>query len=55
MKIGGRTFQKTDMVLAIKLLEESGLDVTQKAIWRDRKKLLEGLGNKELKNWLEGK
>ena len=39
----------------MKICEEAGIDVTRKAIWRDRRRILGDLKDRDLKRWLEQK
>jgi hypothetical protein len=36
----------------MKLCDQAGIDLTRKAIWRDRHRVLSGLGEGPLKAWL---
>ena len=42
-----------DAAKAMRICAMAGIDVTRKAIWRDRKQILGGLGEGELKQWLQ--
>lgn len=52
---GSRTIREKETARAMKLCEEAGIDITSKAIWQNRRKILDGLEDGELKMWLEEK
>ena len=37
---------------AMMICSEAGINIKRKAIWRDRKRILKGLPDGELKSWL---
>lgn len=41
-----------DVARALQLCEKAGIDITQKAIWRDRERILSALKDGDLKRWL---
>ncbi len=41
--------------MAMKLCDEAGIDITRKAIWRDRDRILAGLDASHVKDWLTHK
>jgi len=49
---GARTIQEAEAAQAMKIYSEAGMDITRKAIWRDRDEILRGLEDRELKRWL---
>jgi len=49
---GTRQIKEYESAKAMKICEEAGIDVTRKAIWRNRKRILEGLKDDELRRWL---
>ncbi len=52
---GQRAIDEEDVTRAMQICEEAGIDITRKAIWRDRKRILKGLKAGKLKTWLEQK
>jgi len=42
----------SDVAMGMKLCDELGVDITRKAIWRDRQRVLRVLGNGSLRTWL---
>jgi hypothetical protein len=48
-----RSIQESDAALAMKLVDEAGIDVSRKAIWRDRPAILGGVIDPAVKSWLE--
>lgn len=52
---GPRVIGEEDAARAMQICEEAGIDVTRKAIWRDRQRILNGLKAGELKTWLDQK
>ena len=50
-----RMIREYEAALAMKICDEAGIDITQKAIWRDRKDILKELEDEDLTNWLEQK
>lgn len=53
--LGTRAIGYEDAVRAMKICDEAGIDITRKAIWRDRTRLLAGARPGEFKTWLEQK
>ncbi len=51
----GRTIQEKHVVQAMQLCEEAGIDITRKAIWKDRTRLLRELPEGCLKEYLEAR
>lgn len=49
---GTRVIGEEEAARAMRICEEAGIDVRQKAIWRDREKIAAGLGDGEMKRWL---
>lgn len=49
---GSRVIRAAEAARAMKIAEEAGIDVTRKAIWNDREKILQQLKEGELKRWL---
>lgn len=47
-----RAITEVDAAEAMKLCQEAGVDIRQKAIWRDREKILSGLPEGDLRTWL---
>jgi hypothetical protein len=47
-----RLISYDDTAQAMQIIEDAGIDITNKRIWRDRKEILENLDNDEIKNWL---
>lgn len=52
---GTRTIREPETARAMKICEEAGIDVTKKRIWYDRKTVLNGLPDGEIKTWLQTK
>jgi hypothetical protein len=52
---GTRTIGETETARAMKICTGAGIDITRKRIWIDRQKILKGLGDGELKKWLQEK
>lgn len=52
---GTRIIQEYEAAKAMKICKEVGIDITKKAIWQDRNRIIKGLTNKELKEWLQEK
>jgi len=50
---GSRVINEQETALAMKICDEAGIDITRKAIWRDRQRIIVGLENGGLKTWLE--
>jgi hypothetical protein len=49
---GQRVINEPEAAAAMKLVDESGIDITRKAIWYDRDGILTGLPKSPLKRWL---
>jgi hypothetical protein len=49
---GERTIKEYEVAKAMKICDRSGIDITKKAIWQDRDRILQGLRDKDLKKWL---
>jgi hypothetical protein len=52
---GTRVIGLTEAGRALQICDEAGIDITQRALWRDRARLLDGLADGELKRWLSGR
>ena len=52
---GTRTIREPEAARAMRICEEAGIDITSKAIWGDRQKILAGLEEGDFKTWLEQK
>ncbi|MFQ5638915.1 MAG: hypothetical protein ACE5IR_13095 [bacterium] len=52
---GTRVINEYETARAMQILDKAGIDIKRKAIWRHRKKILEGLTNTSLKAWLQKK
>ncbi len=52
---GTRQIREPETAQAMRICEEAGMDITGKAIWGDREKILAGLEEGDLKTWLEQK
>ena len=50
-----RAIDAADAAAAMKLCDDAGIDITRKAIWRDRQQILNELSDGELKSWLSQK
>lgn len=56
MPTGGvQIIKQYEAAQAMKICDETGIDITQKAIWQDRATILEGLEDAGLKTWLEAR
>ncbi|MCS7135301.1 MAG: hypothetical protein RMJ39_10055 [Deltaproteobacteria bacterium] len=52
---GPRVIDEEVAAKAMQICEKAGIDITRKAIWRDRHTILKGLKAGELRTWLEQK
>lgn len=52
---GYRLIREYETAMAMKICDEAGIDITTKAIWKNRHKIAKGLTNEKLKNWLRDK
>jgi hypothetical protein len=52
---GTRVIQEPDAAQAMKICDAAGIDITRKAIWRDRQRILEVLPEGAVKKWLREK
>jgi hypothetical protein len=50
---GPRAIDENEAAQAMKLVDDAGIDITQKAIWWDRQRILEGLTGETLRAWLQ--
>ena len=50
-----RAINEETAVQAMIMCEQAGIDITRKAIWRDRERILQGLGESGLRHWLQAK
>lgn len=50
-----RVIREADAARAMQLYEQAGLDITTRAIWRDRQSILRGLPDGALKTWLQSR
>lgn len=54
--IGGtRIIGEREAARAMQIIDQAGIDITKKAIWQDRSKILEKLPDGDLKTWLRQK
>lgn len=51
---GERLIKEFETATAMKICRDAGIDITRKAIWRDRDVILQGLQDESLKAWLRG-
>ncbi|HEY2956329.1 MAG TPA: hypothetical protein VGK89_13910 [Candidatus Eisenbacteria bacterium] len=49
---GTRVIREADAARAMRLIDQAGLDITRKAIWRDRATILGNLATGPLRDWL---
>ena len=49
---GDRVIREVHAAQAMKICDSAGINITQKAIWRDRDLILKGIKDENLKNWL---
>ncbi len=52
---GTRVINEYEAAMGMKLCDEAGINIKQKAIWWDRKEILKGLKDEELRAWLKKK
>ena len=52
---GSRQINAPEAAQAMQICDAAGIDVTKKAIWRDRERILSGLGKTDLRKWIEDK
>ncbi|MGH9875924.1 MAG: hypothetical protein ACRD9S_26020 [Pyrinomonadaceae bacterium] len=50
---GSRVINEYEAALAMKICDEAGITITNKAIWRDRDKIIRGLQDENLKKWIQ--
>jgi hypothetical protein len=50
-----RVIREAEAARAMQLYEQAGMDIRNKAIWRDRQSILRGLEDGALKRWLESR
>ena len=50
-----RVIREGETAQAMKICVEAGIDITRKAIWKDRQQVLNNLKDENLKHWLEKK
>ena len=53
--VNPRSIDETDTALAMRLVDEAGINIKEKAIWRDRELIGRGVSNPELRGWMERK
>jgi len=52
---GSRVINEQETATAMRICDEAGIDITRKAIWGDRQRVISGLEDGDLKTWLEQK
>lgn len=52
---GSQMINHHEAAKAMKICDEAGIDITQKAIWQDRATIIAGLEDADLKTWLQTK
>jgi hypothetical protein len=52
---GSRVINEQETARAMRICDEAGIDITRKAIWRDRQRVISGLKEGDLKAWLQQK
>ena len=52
---GSRRINEQKAAHAMKIIDEAGINIKRKAIWRDRQQIISGLEDGELKTWLQNK
>lgn len=52
---GTRVIKEYEAARAMKICDSAGIDITKKAIWRDKETILSGLRDKTLAEWIKGK
>lgn len=50
---GTRVINEYEAAMAMKICDKAGINITQKAIWWDRDRIIKGLSDKDLKRWLQ--
>jgi hypothetical protein len=50
-----RVIREAEAARAMQLFDQAGMDVTERAIWRDRQQILLGLQDGDLKRWLQSR
>jgi hypothetical protein len=50
---GSRVINEAEAARAMKICAEAGIDIEHKAIWDDRRRILHGLQDEELRKWLQ--
>lgn len=51
--VNPRSIDETDAAMAMRLVDEGGIDIKNKAIWRDRQVIARGVSDTALRNWLD--
>jgi len=49
---GTRVINEYEAAKAMKICDQAGINITEKAIWQSRDRIIQGLKDDELKNWL---
>jgi hypothetical protein len=52
---GSRVINELETARAMKIFADAGIDITRKAIWQDRQRIIDGLKDADLKTWLQQK
>jgi hypothetical protein len=52
---GSRAIREQQAARAMKICDQAGIDITLKAVWRDRQRIIAGLPDGDLKIWLDNK
>jgi hypothetical protein len=52
---GSRQINEHEAALAMRILDEAGINIKQKSIWQDRQTIISGLKDDDLKKWLKEK
>jgi hypothetical protein len=52
---GSRAINENETAQAIKIVNDAGIDITHKMIWKDKQIVLNGLKDTDLRNWLKAK
>jgi hypothetical protein len=52
---GSRVINELEAARALQICDEAGIDITRKAIWRDRRRIASGLDQSDLRTWLQQK
>jgi hypothetical protein len=52
---GGRAIGEDDAARAMQIVDEAGIDITQRAVWEDRESIAQGMEDRSLWLWIRGR